>query len=247
MPVAIRSSSTCPARTVCPSEKWARPWERTRTSWKKSALGHGSRQETVCGQDDSNVTHIEDPTRASLRAGCDGIAAIYTQFRSVLGVRLGHLRPEPTVEGYTTPGVIRAKRDADRIADVHGDCQSYQNEFPGKTLSGIGVSKQVNDAPIYSARVRHGAGVHGVMKFRLPDHPRDEEQLLRVHGEAQVRDAVDFKGHSVHTLQRTPIWSLARHRPGREKSRARAQERDSVRCRVGRRRLREADRSPGAR
>jgi len=55
-----------------------------------------------------NVTHIEDPTRASLRAGCDGIAAINT-IRSVFGRRPGHLRPEPTVEGYTRRAVIRVR------------------------------------------------------------------------------------------------------------------------------------------
>ena len=50
-----------------------------------------------------NITHIEDPTRAALRAGCEGVSAINT-IRSVMGVNLETLRPEPTVEGYTTPG-----------------------------------------------------------------------------------------------------------------------------------------------
>ena len=50
-----------------------------------------------------NVTQIEDPTRAALRAGANGISAINT-IRSVIGVDLKTLRPEPTVEGYTTPG-----------------------------------------------------------------------------------------------------------------------------------------------
>ena len=85
-----------------------------------------------------NVTHIEDPTRASLRAGCDGIAAINT-IRSVIGVDLETLRPEPSVEGYTTPGGYScqavmpiALRMCMEIAKV------IQNEFPGRTLSGIG-------------------------------------------------------------------------------------------------------------
>ena len=34
-----------------------------------------------------NVTHIEDPSRAALRAGCQGISAINT-IRSVIGVPL---------------------------------------------------------------------------------------------------------------------------------------------------------------
>lgn len=48
-----------------------------------------------------NITHIEDPSRAALSAGCNGISAINT-IRSVMGVNLETLRPEPTVEGYTT-------------------------------------------------------------------------------------------------------------------------------------------------
>ena len=50
-----------------------------------------------------NVTRIEDPSRAALRAGVQGISAINT-IRSVIGVNLDTLRPEPAVEGYTTPG-----------------------------------------------------------------------------------------------------------------------------------------------
>ncbi len=41
-----------------------------------------------------NVTRITDPSRASLRAGCQGLAAINT-IRSVMGVNLETLRPEP--------------------------------------------------------------------------------------------------------------------------------------------------------
>ena len=68
-----------------------------------------------------NVTRIEDPTRASLAAGCHGVSAINT-IRSVIGVDLDTLRPEPNVEGYTTPGGYSCHRGAaDRPADVHGD------------------------------------------------------------------------------------------------------------------------------
>src|SRR5436305_5775915 len=55
-----------------------------------------------------NVTHIEDPSRAALRAGVTGISAINT-IRCVMGVNLDTLRPEPTVEGYTTPGGYSCK------------------------------------------------------------------------------------------------------------------------------------------
>ena len=50
-----------------------------------------------------NVTRIADPSRAAFRGGCQGVSAINT-IRSVMGVNLDTLRPEPTVEGFTTPG-----------------------------------------------------------------------------------------------------------------------------------------------
>ncbi len=93
-----------------------------------------------------NVTHIEDPTRAALRAGCNGISAINT-IRSVIGVNLDTLRPEPTVEGYTTPGGYSCKavmpialRMCMEVARVIHD------EFPGRTLSGIGGIESGSDA-----------------------------------------------------------------------------------------------------
>src|ERR1035437_10941662 len=55
-----------------------------------------------------NVTHIEDPSRAALRAGANGLSAINT-IRSICGVNLDTLRPEPSVEGYTTPGGYSSK------------------------------------------------------------------------------------------------------------------------------------------
>lgn len=55
-----------------------------------------------------NITHIADAGRAALKAGCDGISAINT-ILCVMGVNLETLRPEPTVEGYTTPGGYSCK------------------------------------------------------------------------------------------------------------------------------------------
>lgn len=93
-----------------------------------------------------NVTHIEDPTRAALKAGCHGISAINT-IRSVIGVNLDTLRPEPSVEGYTTPGGYSCKavmpialRMCMEISKV------IRDEFPGRSLSGIGGVESGNDA-----------------------------------------------------------------------------------------------------
>src|SRR6201999_4294515 len=49
-----------------------------------------------------NVTHIQDGCEAALKAGCQGVSAINT-ILCVTSVNLDTLRPEPTVEGYTTP------------------------------------------------------------------------------------------------------------------------------------------------
>jgi dihydroorotate dehydrogenase len=93
-----------------------------------------------------NVTHIEDPSRAALHAGCQGISAINT-IRSVIGVNLETLRPEPSVEGYTTPGGYSCKavmpvalRMCMEIATL------IRKEFPGRSLSGIGGIESGNDA-----------------------------------------------------------------------------------------------------
>ena len=41
-------------------------------------------------------------------AGCEGVAAINT-IQSVMGINLKTLRPEPSVEGYSTPGGYSCK------------------------------------------------------------------------------------------------------------------------------------------
>src|SRR4051794_31237215 len=93
-----------------------------------------------------NVTHIEDPSRAALKAGCDGISAINT-IRSVIGVSLETLRPEPAVEGYTTPGGYSCKAVRPIALRMCMEiAQTIKKEFPGKTLSGIGGIETGEDA-----------------------------------------------------------------------------------------------------
>jgi len=43
-----------------------------------------------------------------VHAGCEGVAAINT-IQSVMGINLDTLRPEPSVEGYSTPGGYSCK------------------------------------------------------------------------------------------------------------------------------------------
>lgn len=145
-----------------------------------------------------NVTHIEDPTRAALRAGCEGISAINT-IRSVLGVDLETLRPEPTVEGYTTPGgyscqAIKpiALRMCMEIAKV------IRAEFPGRTLSGIGGIETGNDAAQFILLGCDTVQVcTGVMKFGYPLVKSMKEQLLAFMEKHKFERLEEFRGHSL--------------------------------------------------
>jgi dihydropyrimidine dehydrogenase (NADP+)/dihydropyrimidine dehydrogenase (NAD+) subunit PreA len=93
-----------------------------------------------------NVTHVEDPSRAALRAGCQGISAINT-IRSVIGVNLETLRPEPSVEGFTTPGGYSCKAIMPVALRMCMEiAQLIRSEFPGRSLSGIGGIESGRDA-----------------------------------------------------------------------------------------------------
>ena len=145
-----------------------------------------------------NVTHIEDPTRASLRAGCQGIAAINT-IRSVLGVDLETLRPEPTVEGYTTPGGYScqavlpiALRMCMEVATV------IRDEFPGRTLSGIGGIETGRDAAQFILLGCDTVQVcTGVMKMGYRCVQSMKEELLAFMEHHKFGTLADFRGHSL--------------------------------------------------
>src|SRR4029077_14664977 len=106
----------------------------------------GAAEEPVWAKMTPNVTHIEDPSRAAFRAGCQGVSAINT-IRSVMGVDLETLRPEPTVEGYTTPGGY-SSRAVKQIAlrMVMEIAQLIRKDFPNRTLSGLGGVESGADA-----------------------------------------------------------------------------------------------------
>ncbi len=145
-----------------------------------------------------NVTHIEDPTRASLKAGCDGIAAINT-IRSCIGVNLETLRPEPSVEGYTTPGGYSCKavrpialRMCMEISKV------IKEEYPGRTLSGIGGVETGEDAAQFILLGSDTVQVcTGVMKYGYGMVKEMCEQLAGFMDKHGFNTIDDFKGHSV--------------------------------------------------
>src|SRR6188508_1032701 len=145
-----------------------------------------------------NVTRITDPSRASLRAGCNGLAAINT-IRSVMGVNLDTLRPEPAVEGFTTPGGYSCRavlpialRMVMEIAKV------IRSEFPGRSLSGIGGVETGRDAAEFILLGSDTVQVcTGVMKFGYECVQPMCEQLLAFMAKHKFETLEDFKGKSL--------------------------------------------------
>src|SRR5260221_647659 len=109
--------------------------------WVKSATN-----KAVWAKMTPNITHIEDPSRAALKGGATGLSAINT-IRSVVGVNLDTLRPEPSVEGYTTPGGYSCKAVKPiALRMVMEIATMIRKEFAGRSLSGLGGIESGNDA-----------------------------------------------------------------------------------------------------
>src|ERR1700744_5590092 len=145
-----------------------------------------------------NITHIEDPSRAALKGGATGIAAINT-IRCVIGVNLDTLRPEPTVEGYTTPGGY-SSRAVKPIAlrMVMEVAQLIRQEFPGRSLSAIGGVETGNDAAEFILLGGDTVQVcTGVMKFGYEHVKPMCEQLLAFMEKHKFENLSDFKGKSL--------------------------------------------------
>lgn len=145
-----------------------------------------------------NVTRVQDPSRASLRAGCNGIAAINT-IRCVMGVNLETLRPEPTVEGYTTPGGYSSKAVRPiALRMVMEIAAMIRQEFPGRSLSGIGGIESGADAAQFILLGADTVQVcTGVMKFGYECVKRMQEELLAFMEKHQFETLADFKGKSI--------------------------------------------------
>jgi dihydropyrimidine dehydrogenase (NADP+)/dihydropyrimidine dehydrogenase (NAD+) subunit PreA len=145
-----------------------------------------------------NITHIEDPSRAALRAGCQGVSAINT-IRCVMSINLDTLRPEPAVEGYSTPGGYSSKAVRPiALRMVMEIAMLIQQEFAGHSLSGIGGIETGNDAAQF---VLAGADTlqvcTGVMKFGYECVKPMCEELLAFMARHKFETLADFKGKSL--------------------------------------------------
>jgi dihydropyrimidine dehydrogenase (NADP+)/dihydropyrimidine dehydrogenase (NAD+) subunit PreA len=145
-----------------------------------------------------NITHIEEPSRAALRAGCHGISAINT-IRCVMGINLETLRPEPTVEGFGMPGGYSSKAVRPiALRMVMEIAAMMRQEFPGRSLSGIGGIETGGDAAQF---ILVGAGTiqlcTGVMKSGYECIKPLREDLLAFMEKHKFNSLADFQGKSL--------------------------------------------------
>jgi len=145
-----------------------------------------------------NVTHIEDPSRAALAAGCQGISAINT-IRSVIGVNLETLRPEPSVEGYTTPGGYSCKAVLPIALRMCMEvAQLIKHEFSGRSLSGIGGIESGSDAAQFILLGCDTVQVCTyVMKVGYRCLREMCDELAAFMEQHKFRSLADFRGHSL--------------------------------------------------
>ena len=195
-----------------------------------------------------NITAIEEPGRKALAAGCQGVAAINT-IRSVIGVNLDTLRPEPSVEGYTTPGGYSSRAVKPIALRVCMELATMiAREYPGRSVSRHrGSGNRRGCRRIHSARVGHRASLHRRDEVRLCHGQADVRATAGLHGKAQIRDHFRFQGQEpavFHHPRRTR--PQAKRAQGRAESR-RGAESGQGRWRVERGRFRQTIRGSGRR
>ena len=145
-----------------------------------------------------NITHIEAPGRAALRGGATGLSAINT-IRSVTSINLDTLRPDPCVEGYTTPGGYSSKAVKPiALRMVMELATMIQKEFPGRSLSGLGGIESGNDAAQFILLGSDTVQVcTGVMKFGYECVKPMQDELLAFMAKHKFETLADFKGKSL--------------------------------------------------
>jgi len=145
-----------------------------------------------------NVTHIEDGCNAALRAGCDGVSAINT-ILCVTSVDLDTLRPEPTVEGYTTPGGYSCTAVRPIALRMVKECaETIRKSYPDRSLSAIGGIESGNDAAQFILLGADTVQVcTGVMKLGYGMVAKMKDELLSFMARHNFERISDFKGHSL--------------------------------------------------
>jgi dihydroorotate dehydrogenase subfamily 1 len=169
-----------------------------------------------------NITHIDETALAAFRGGCQGVSAINT-ILSVTSVDLDTLRPEPCVEGYSTPGgysCIAVKPIALRM--VKECAEAIRNHFPGRSLSGIGGIETGADAAQFILLGADTVQVcTGVMKVGYDCVKKMKDDLLAFMEKHKFNTISDFKGHSLQYFT-THYDLVKRQAEARAKAKAKA-------------------------
>jgi hypothetical protein len=144
-----------------------------------------------------------------------------------MGVNLDTLRPEPSVEGWTTPGGY-SSRAVKPIAlrMVMEIATMIRAEFPGRSLSGLGGIESGDDAAQFILLGSDTVQVcTGVMKFGYECVKPMCDELLAFMDRHKFETLADFKGKSLDYLHhaRGP-----REAPGRAQGRAEGGDRKKV-------------------
>jgi dihydropyrimidine dehydrogenase (NADP+)/dihydropyrimidine dehydrogenase (NAD+) subunit PreA len=174
-----------------------------------------------------NVTHVEEAGRAALAAGCEGLSAINT-LRCILGVDLETLRPEPNVEGYTTPGgyssravmpiALRMTMELSRL---------IRAESPQATLQGIGGVETGSDAAQFLLLGADTVQVcTGAMKFGYRLVHELTASLLAFMQRHGFERLDDFRGHSLQYV--TTHADLVRRQAAARQTRRHEQEQSGM-------------------
>ncbi|KAL9256182.1 Dihydropyrimidine dehydrogenase (NADP(+)), chloroplastic-like protein [Drosera capensis] len=146
-----------------------------------------------------NITDITQPAKVALNSGCEGIAAINT-IMSVMGINLTTLRPEPCVEGYSTPGGYSAKAvHPIALAKVMSIAKMMKSEFSeDRSLSAIGGVESGADAAEFillganTVQVCTGVMMHGYpLVKKLCSELQD---FMKMHNFSTIDD---FRGVSL--------------------------------------------------
>jgi dihydroorotate dehydrogenase subfamily 1 len=187
----------------------------------------GAARKPVWAKMTPNITHIEDPSRAALRAGCQGISAINT-IRCVMSINLETLRPEPTVEGSTTPGGYSSKAVRPiALRMVMEIATMMRQESPGRSLSGIGGIESGGDAAQF---ILVGADTvqvcTGVMKFGYECVKPMCDELLAFMERHKFNTLADFRGKALPYF--TSHYELVQRQTGRKAAQKAAGEKKIV-------------------
>ncbi|XP_011003757.1 PREDICTED: dihydropyrimidine dehydrogenase [NADP(+)]-like [Populus euphratica] len=147
-----------------------------------------------------NITDIKQPARVALLSGCEGVSAINT-IMSVMGINLKTLRPEPCVEGYSTPGGYSSKAvHPIALEKVMSIAKMMKSEFDlaQYSLSGIGGVETGGDAAEFillganTVQVCTGVMMHGYgLVKKLCEELKD---FMKMHNFSSIED---FRGASL--------------------------------------------------